>query len=292
MQYYFIPIANNYLNTTFENMNLIFGFNDFYMDNSVIESPKVINNSIEASFNSTIFTNKTVFSSKTSSVIPHIIETDKQIEVYLNQYVVNSALASLQDSNKLNFYIKGDSLNASSIIINTTYLGILIPDLIAKYGNDKIIDINCTSNKVPLLEINANTSSGLLYSDCDFIVNINSTSKENAFTASISTHVILTVFLTKGLLKGEFQKLSIESLSVSNSTVGIINTFLLQNLINLGLGGSLTSINTMVFNDGMLIPSAYGLSFNETDLNLKQGYAQLDMNVVIDNKKLTRLNLR
>jgi len=122
-------------------------------------------------------------------------------------------LKSLQGLNKLNFYVRGDSINSTSpISLNTGSIGLFINALSDKYGNDKSMDINCTSTKTPTVSLNVNSSSVLFYPSCEFIVILNETSKETAFTVELNLNTNIYLYLEKGTLKGEIKTVVIKLL--------------------------------------------------------------------------------
>jgi len=254
------------------------------VDYSLIGSPKVVNNALEVSFNATLFSGETAYHTKNTSIIPHITGSEKQIVIFLNQYVVDSLLLSLQDLNRLNFYIAGDMLNNTSpISLNTASIGLFIPALSDTYGNDKTMDINCTSTKTPVLILNTNTSHVLFYPSCQFIVNVNETNKEVAFTVGLELNTQLFLYLEKGLLKGEIKSVGVQDLQVSQTAIGPIEGDKLKKFFNFAFSVGLPIINTMVFkNTGIELPSVAGLSFKDTDLSINQGYVEFDMNLLFD----------
>jgi len=57
----------------------------------------------------------------------------------------------------------------------------------------------------------------------------------------------------------------------------------LKNFFNFVIGAALPTINTMVFSTaGIELPSIAGLSFKDTDLYIKQGFIQFEMNPLFD----------
>jgi len=218
------------------------------------------------------------------SVLPHITGSEKQIEVFLNQYVIDSMLHSLQDTDKLNLYINGnDTLNTSPLKLDTTSIGLFISALPDKYGEGKIMDISCNSTKVPSLNLTVNTSDLIYYPDCQFIVNVNNTYQETAFTASMTLESNLYLYLEKGFLKGEIKNINLSNLTVIQTNIGLIDDAKLKSFFNFAFSVGIPVINTMYFSKtGIALPSIQGLLFNDTDLFIQNGYVQVDMNPIFN----------
>ena len=136
--------------------------------------------------------------------IPYYSDIDKQIDIIINQNVIDTLLNSLQKANMIKFEVKGESFNSTSPWnLNTGVIGLFVSTLSDKYGNDKVVDINCKSQKVPSLIIKTNLSSGILFGECEFLVKINDTFHETAFSVGIFLKEEMKLFLNKGYLNGE-----------------------------------------------------------------------------------------
>jgi len=287
-----VPQANVYLNETCRNFDLVGRLpGEINVDYSLIQPPQIINNSLEVSFNATLFSDGNIFAANSTSAIPHVTAFSKQIEILLNQYVIDSLLTSLQNTNKLNFYINGTLINSTGpLSLNTGSIGLFISGLSDKYGNNKTMDLQCNSTKVPSISLQNNKASGMFYPECDFIVNVNSTYSETAFTVDLGLNGDVKLYLQKGYLKGEIINLSIASLKVVKTAIGTIDENKLKNFFNFAFGIGLPIINSLVFKDnGIMLPSIQGISFKDTDLSIKSGYIQLDMNPLFEQSSKKRL---
>jgi len=146
------------------------------------------------------------------------------------------------------------------------------------------MDINCTSTKTPVVSFLPNTSSALYYPNCQFIVEVNDTYSEVAFTVGLSLNASTYIYLEKGFLKGKINTVNITDLQVLQTAIGPINSSQLKNFFNFAFSVGLPIINTKIFQDtGIELPSVSGLSFKDTDLFVKQGFVELDMNPLFDN---------
>jgi len=285
-----VKSGNAFLNETLSNISLIGEIMNtgIYLDYSLTDnSPVILNNALELSFNASVFNNDTTVNTTNSSVIPHFTNTSKQVEIFVNQYVVDSALSALQKTDKLKFYLNSTSINSSLIKLDTTYLGLFISNLSETYGKDKNVDISCTSFNTPSFKIQENKSIGNFFESCKFIV---VEKNETAFTANISINGEFDVYLEKGFLKGEFKNFTIQQLTVVQSNIGNLDGNKLENFLNFAVGVLLPIINNQIFQKtGIELPSIQGLSFKDTYLFLKEGYVQLEMNPLFDNSSLRYL---
>ena len=218
--------------------------------------------------------------------IPYYSDIDKQIDIIINQNVIDTLLNSLQKAKMIKFEVKGESFNSTSPWnLNTGVIGLFVSTLSDKYGNDKVVDINCKSQKVPSLIIKTNLSSGILFGECEFLVKINDTFHETAFSVGIFLKEEMKLFLNKGYLNGEVTNIFIEDLTVLQSKIGIIDDKMLKNFFNFAFEVILPVVNEILFKkNGIEVPSVSGISFKETNLKLGEGFFNLEMNPLFDIK--------
>jgi len=282
-----VPQANTFLNSTLENVNLVATIpnTSISIDYSLLESPRVINNSLEVSFNATLFAGGNASTSSDAAVIPHITGSDKQIEVFLNHYVIDSMLEALYDANYLNFYVASESVNSTSVLkLDTDSIGTFIRPLSQAYPNNSKVDIQCNSTQAPSLSLTTNSSNLDFFANCSFFVRPNDTGKEEAFRVGVEVSSAVMLYLEKGMLKGEINDLNVAQLTLLATKIGPIDNDKLKNFFNFAFSFGLPIINNIVFKgSGIELPSINGLSFKDTDLLIKEGFVQLEMNPLFDN---------
>ena len=89
------------------------------------------------------------------SYVPEMVKIDKQYQLFISQYSINSALFTFFRTDPL-------SLNLDSKIVNSALLSLILPGINQKYGNDNVI-IYFNTRKEGELELNKDGVIGKIY---------------------------------------------------------------------------------------------------------------------------------
>jgi len=167
--------------------------------------------------------------------------------------------------------------------LNTTTVGTYVKQILDRYGKEKPIDLNCTSARTPKISFTKGDTSGQLAAECLFIVRNSSDLNETAFNALIDFTSKLDISLDKGVIKAKLKDINFNEIKITESKIGDINGESIKGLLNLISTVIVEAINNQLFAKGITIPSISGISFNDTDINIFDGYVKFGMNPIFEN---------
>ena len=216
--------------------------------------------------------------------LPNFNETGKQLQIYISDYTINTALFTLLKSDLLKIHINPEIIPESSPIkLTTTNLKYIIVGIDEVYGDDKLCEVdfkvyntstvNFEKEVVKIIlptEIilnvridNKNNLSQAIKINTDFVFDINFQVNENAnISANIHTMKLSNTKIVESnvpkasaiLIEGEFNLLSF-------ALKPILNNFIIKNL-------------------SFELPSFEGISFGNSTIFHNEHYVEIQISLI------------
>jgi peptidoglycan hydrolase-like protein with peptidoglycan-binding domain len=198
--------------------------------------------------------------------------TGKSLQSYLTDYTINTALTSgFETGNTLDItYLLLTYLN---VTVTTDNLGVVVPQILTKYGSGKAVSISGAFVKAASV---AKFSAGGAAVNGNLAVTIK-VGEEVAIQAefdSIALDSLLTS--TSGVIFGHVSKNSLGSISNFQSSLGMTADQLLAEL-----QGEVDTVFTQLnanLTAGITIPTIFGINVSDVELNISEGLAEFGIN--------------
>jgi len=121
-----------------------------YIDYSLTQPPQVKSNYVAFFFNGSFFLQQETILTNSSNVMPEFDTTGKDMQFYISAYTLESALDAMYQGNMLKATINPvEKVGNKTVFINTTTLGIFVPNYVNKYGRDKPVTTDIHSEYPP-----------------------------------------------------------------------------------------------------------------------------------------------
>ena len=263
------------------------------IDYSLTKSPEVKNKYLELSLNAAIMSRANNISYTGTSVsVPEFSYGVDSIVTYINDYVIQSALYTLFNQNKLDVFI-----NSEKVPILTTFtLGVAIPELYEHYQSTKPVDISLDAKDYPKIGFNVNKTKINADYTADFVVKMNETYSERALVLDTKVLADFNLFLSAGKIKVVLNEIKLDQIAVQYSIIGEVKSDVLATNLN-NLIFSFKKVIETSINDELskfVIPSIAGISFEKSSLLEEEGYVQLkvEMDPVVKSKTIEEKQIK
>ena len=130
--------------------------------------------------------------------LPDMKPEGKTVQLYLSNYSINTISQSLFLSDIFNFNISKPYNKSSKMNLDTTLIGIFVPEIPAYYGKGKSINILVNLLQTP--EINFANQSMNLSMALNLSIEVASLPKELALTVALEYYIPINIYLNKGML--------------------------------------------------------------------------------------------
>jgi hypothetical protein len=284
-----VPEINKSLNETLSHANLSVSLGDgLILDYSLFSEPTVVDQQImDLSLNASIRASDVDFS-ESAMPIPDITSTSKEVDLYVNQYIFDSFFYTAYKKGALDIVIPSEK--APLGILNTNYLSGIIPKLKDLYGLDRKIDLGLTCLEKPTFNFMEN------YTDLSLSYNISSIVRlddrnETFLTIKSDLRTNLTFSVGGGYINMSIYEFNLENFTIVQQTdIGQLDVNALKDKFNAIAGYLKGYINTFFQKWGLRIPDMYGINFNDTIIDIKEGFALMEMDIQL-NRIFNYLNL-
>jgi len=217
--------------------------------------------------------------------IPEIDKNDHNgLQVFLSEYVVQSALLASQLDGQLQVNITNDTLpQGSPVQLNTDSLNLIFSGLTKKYGNNQPCYLSCWADpssypKVSFTEGGAGIS---LTSICSLyaMTITNEWSLAVTFKTTLQSQGTISVNTTSNKVFVSFTNLAVSSTSIITTNIGSQSSSLLQLELNLALAALQAVFNNLLAKDGFSIPQLPYYQFTNLTMAFHKGYLEATVNV-------------
>jgi len=200
----------------------------------------------------------------------------KALQVYVTQYMINTALISAYDTgNTLDITMLLQKLN---LTVTTDEIGVVIPELLTKYGSGKAVQISAAFMK-KATSISAD-AKGLVVNDLNLAVTLK-VGTETAIQAEFDGAAAAGILTAKTSdFFGSISKASIGTVNVSNfkTTLGMDAAAFQKELQEI-IDPIIASLNSKL-TAGIPIPTVKGINFSDLALNWNTGYLEVGINAM------------
>lgn len=196
----------------------------------------------------------------------------KSLQAYLTDYVINTYFIASDDTGTY-FNVTTLLQKFFNITVTSDDLGLVIPEILTKYGAGKPVDITAAflgkqgvasfSRKVNTLDFNLS-----------FTVMVDN---EVTLQGSFDGISVATILNSKnGAIYGNLSKSTIGHLGDFRNSLGM-DALPFQNELQDYVTSEVTSLNSMLA-AGLVIPTIFGINASDVEINTHQGYIELGIN--------------
>ena len=245
-------------------------------------APNIQDSSIEVNFYGYIYD---YFLNKTEPPIPEPVAftpnpTQKQIQITISQYIVNSVFYGLQIADVMSYVFI--QIPGTSYTVTTDYVDYFLPGLVEQYGANQMVIFFCSIPEAPELDF-----AHPLY-DITLEVNVTCDIQPviayrpiNVGKLALNLNVSLDVAINNGSLSVNFKNAVCQSLDIIDTNfTQKAHLDYLQDTINLGLEFGVKAIEPTL---NIPIPSFQGIVLNDTELIFGEGFIRIETNPDLSN---------
>jgi len=244
-----------------------------------ISAPNIQDYSIEINFYGYIYD---YFMNKTEPPIPDPIAfvpspTEKQIQITISQYIINSVFYALIDADVLSYVLI--NIPGTNYTVTTDYIDYFLPGLVDQYGSNQMVIFLCSLPIAPEIDF--------LHPLYDITLEVNATCEIQPIHESrpimvgkltLNLNVSLDVLITNGSLSVNFTSATCQNLDIIDTNFTTQHLDYLQDTINLGLALGMKAIEPTI-----AIPGIEGISFNDTEILFGDGFIRIETNPDMSN---------
>jgi len=214
--------------------------------------------------------------------LPLIDNDDKNdAQIFVSQYMLDSALWALTVTDFLNYLVSNSSLPSNTpVALDTSSLFILFPNLTRQFGEGQLVELNCsvTGDDFPKANITTENLKAVANGACDMYAQ-NATTKEYQFVltmlATIEWQMNATVNDAKYEIIFNLNEIFVDKMTTANSTIGTVNDLLLQDKFNAVLVVSQPFIKKKLQSHPLPLPKIENCDITNPKLYLKEGYIEV-----------------
>ena len=222
------------------------------------------------------------FMNKTEPPIPDPIAfvpspTEKQIQITISQYIINSVFYALIDADVLSYVLI--NIPGTNYTVTTDYIDYFLPGLVDQYGSNQMVIFLCSLPIAPEIDF--------LHPLYDITLEVNATCEIQPIHESrpimvgkltLNLNVSLDVLITNGSLSVNFTSATCQNLDIIDTNFTTQHLDYLQDTINLGLALGMKAIEPTI-----AIPGIEGISFNDTEILFGDGFIRIETNPDMSN---------
>lgn len=238
-----------------------------------VSAPLINNNSIELGLYGYIYN---YYFNNTGPEIPGpapftLNSTDKQIQIIISQYIVESVFYSLVDADVLSYVFI--DIPGTNYTVTTNYLEVFLPGVVEKYGDNTMVIFFCRLPVAPQLDF--------MHPLYDISLDVNVTCEINPVIHYRPTTIGILTFnvsvsadanIINNQLNLNFTEALCHNLDIINTNFSKNNLNNLQNSINLLLEIGIETAVEPTFE----LPEIQGIKFNDTSLKFGDGFAAIE----------------
>ncbi|XP_077993944.1 bactericidal permeability-increasing protein-like [Glandiceps talaboti] len=201
--------------------------------------------------------------------------TSKMVYMWITDYVLNTAGYVFQEIGKLTYNITDDMIPPTSPYhLNTTDLGILIPQLGQMYPN-MLMELVINSTQPPTVDFSDGGATGTLWGDLDAYVVMPNGTRTFVFTIGIIGHGNGTIGFSYPNITGKVTSMSVE-MKLKRTDIGYFSLLLIRPAINILIDTGVIPYLNEEGKEGFPIPQLDGLTLINPAVSLGKDYIQLE----------------
>lgn len=210
-------------------------------------------------------------------------------KVQLTEYFFENFLWAMYISQSFRVYINGSSIPENfPYQFTTTGFNKFAPEMTTVFGRNKRVDMECEIYSLPQLSINKSVNVKAEV-NCNFLVAMNHKETVIAFTVLMDLKTMVSSFLVYkeseiyAILALDRTAATFDGLKVINSKVGIVSISKLTSAFNWYGYYLINAANSLLLNDGILLPFPKRISYKNEKFSLSPGALEIGFDPVFHN---------
>ncbi len=225
--------------------------------------------------------------------IPDFDKDGQEIQVYLSQYSIDTALYSLFVSDMLKATVDSEDIPEDSPIqLDTSMLDTLIPGFVEKYGKHMPVDMKIKSNEKPGFVLGDGSINVKAKAEITILVRLNDTDSESNGIKQEAALVIDTTLSAladaqvseDGNISSKIKSLTIKDSTIKMTQIPGANIKTVESTFNFLIKFATPIINTKYLEKIHVdLPSIEGIAFGNSRVDIKkEGYMSLNLTPTFD----------
>jgi len=267
------------------------GYKGLAIDYSLLSAPRVSNGYLLVNSNGAIVNLDSPISKEVSYKyidIPDYDPLGKSIQMFLSEYSIETAINTLYETHLLDITINPEDVpKESPIQLNTSSLSILITGLSDYYGKDKKVKIYTNVTEIPTFEISDNLIKAEVVTELTFYALLDSGEWDEAL--KFSTKVLASgdaVVQTQGQISGHIHTLQLSESQLIETKIKDANVKNIEIVFNFSSKLIIPILNeNFLKNITIKLPTIEGISFDDSTVEIKGGYLEMNVNPKFESLK-------
>ena len=223
--------------------------------------------------------------------VPDYNINGKQIQVYVSDFVINTALYTFYKTGDLSYLIKPEMLPEQlPIKLDTTYLNTIFWGMSDIYGKGKECEMSISVYSNPKVELNDKFAHFYLPSNISINVRGNYSSPAILFTTDIHLEVDFQILETI-IITGYINEMKINNTKVLETKVPLVTSELIDGEFYVVFGILKPFLNAFIRNNLTFpVPSVEGIKFTDMTIQRFENYVAVNYNMIFDGMKFNKYN--
>lgn len=227
-----------------------------------------------------------------SENVPEYNPGGKQVQLYVSEYVFNTAFYTLYHSNSLNMTIKPEVIPASvPVKLNTNWLSTIIWGLDKTFGKDLLCEVGLAVRDSPLIDFTEKFIQLILPTEITINVRMNETNSTDNYelkqAVKIHSDFIVDLdfhIMEQGNITAHIHQLKMNSTSLNESVVPTASAQIIEAEFNMVTSLLIPSLNNYLEQFlNITIPSVKGIKFNDMTVGHFTNYVTVEYNLTYEN---------
>ena len=218
--------------------------------------------------------------------VPDYNINGKQIQVYVSDFVINTALYTFYKTGDLSYLIKPEMLPEQlPIKLDTTYLNTIFWGMSDIYGKGKECEMSISVYSNPKVELNDKFAHFYLPSNISINVRGNYSSPAILFTTDIHLEVDFQILETI-IITGYINEMKINNTKVLETKVPLVTSELIDGEFYVVFGILKPFLNAFIRNNLTFpVPSVEGIKFTDMTIHRFERYIGVNYNMIFEGMK-------
>ena len=227
-----------------------------------------------------------------SENVPEYNPGGKQVQLYVSEFVFNTAFYTLYHSNSLNMTIKPEVIPASvPVKLNTNWLSTIIWGLDKTFGKDLLCEVGLAVRDSPLIDFTEKFIELILPTEITINVRMNETNStdNDELKQAVKIHSDFIVdldfyIMEQGNITAHIHQLKMNSTSLNESVVPTASAQIIEAEFNMVTSLLIPSLNNYLEQFlNITIPSVKGIKFNDMTVGHFTNYVTVEYSLTYEN---------